>query len=98
MRWALYRRDGFVVTSHGHHKAVSEAVWQFSLFYSGATLLLTPLIWLMFAAGQFAGKLKQARWWKVLLICGFIVVWVVGWYSSIGSSMRRSIKDWKTYE
>lgn len=94
----LPSRDGFVVTSHGHHKAVSESVWQFSLFYSGATLLVTPLIWLTFAARQFAGQVKRVRWWKVLLICGFIVVWVIGWYSSIGSSMRRSIEDWKTYE
>ena len=94
----LPSRDGFVVTSHGHHKAVSESVWRFSLFYSGTTLLVTPLIWLIFAARQFAGQVKQASRWKVLLVGGFILVWVVGWYSSIGSSMRRSIVDWKQYQ
>jgi hypothetical protein len=94
----LPSKDGFVVTSHGHHKVVSPSVWQFSLFYSGATLLGTPLIWLAFAARQFAGRAKQVKRWKALLICAFIVVWVVGWNSSIGSSIRRSIEDWKMYE
>src|SRR5258705_165406 len=91
----LPSRDGFVVTSHGHHKAVSESAWIFSLFYSGATVLLTPLIWLSFAVRHFGRHLKRARWHTRLLIFGFIFVWCVGWYSSIGSSMRRSIDDWQ---
>lgn len=94
----LPSRNGYVVTSHGHQTAVSERVWQFSLFYSGATLLVTPAIWLTFAVRQFASQLQQTRRWKALLICGFVLVWVIGWYSSIGSSMSRSINDWKEYK
>src|SRR6266850_6237737 len=40
----LPSRDGFILTSHGNHTPVSESVWLFSLLYSGATLLLTPLM------------------------------------------------------
>ena len=46
-------RDGFVVTSHGHHTAVSQSAWVFSLFYSGATVKLTPAIWVASAARIF---------------------------------------------
>jgi hypothetical protein len=94
----LPSRDGFVVTSHGHQTVVSETVWRFSLFYSGATLLATPLIWLTFGVREFGSQLKQARRWKALLICGFLLVWIVGWYSSIGSSLSRSIHDWQKYK
>ena len=92
----LPSRDGFIVTSHGHRQAVSESVWLFSLCYSGTTLLLTPLIWLSLAAGQSGGQLRQARWKTRLLVCGFILVWVVGWYLSTINSIRRSVEDWKT--
>src|SRR5437660_9499316 len=33
----LPSRDGFVLSSHGHHTPVSESVWLFSLIYSRAT-------------------------------------------------------------
>lgn len=92
----LPSRDGFIVTSHGHHKAVAESVWLFSLCYSGTTLLLTPLVWLSLAARQSGGQLRQARWKTRLLVCGFILVWVVGWYSSTINSIRRSVEDWQT--
>lgn len=91
----LPSRDGFVLTSHGHHTAVSEAVWQFSLVYSGARLLLTPLIGLSFGAWQFSNQLKAAHRIKKWMICAFILVWVLGWYSSIGRSIYRSVNDWR---
>lgn len=91
----LPSKDGFVVTSHGHHKAVSESVWLFSLFYSSATLLISPLIMFLFAARHAGGKLKDIPWPLKLLICGFLLFWCVGWYSSIGSSLCRSVKDWQ---
>ena len=37
------------MTSHGHHRPVTEPVWTFSLFYSSATLLLTPAIMFLVA-------------------------------------------------
>ena len=45
----LPSKDGFIVTSHGHHRPVTEPVWTFSLFYSSATLLLTPAIMFLVA-------------------------------------------------
>ena len=91
----LPSRDGFAVTSHGHHKPVSESVWLFSLFYSSATLLLSPLILFLFAARHAGRKLLQKPWPFKLLLCGFILIWILGWYSSIGSSLSSSVKDWQ---
>ena len=90
----LPSRDGFVVTSHGHHTAVSESAWAFSLYYSTATRLLTPLIWLLYAARMHGSKFKTAKWPTKIFISIFLVVWVVGWYSSIGRSFYRSREDW----
>jgi len=90
----LPSRDGFVVKSHGHHTAVSESAWVFSLFYSAATLLLTPLIWLLFALRTLGHRWKKAKWSLKLFIGIFLTVWVVGWYSSIGRSFYHSWEDW----
>jgi len=88
-------RDGFAVESHGRYTPVSESAWLFSLFYSGTTILLTPAIWIVSAARFFGSQLRQAKWPTRLAICGFILVWCVGWYSSIGHSFRRSVEDWQ---
>jgi len=88
--------DGFMVKSHGHHTAVSESAWVFSLYYSTATLLLSPLVVLIFAARQMGGRLlKTGKWPLKLFIGAFLLVWVVGWYSSIGSAFLRSLEDWQ---
>lgn len=91
----LPSRDGFVVKSHGHHAAVAESVWVFSLYYSTATLLLTPLIWLLYAARMHGSKFKTAKWPMKLFISIFLVVWVIGWYSSNGRSFCHSWEDWQ---
>ncbi|MEY2563767.1 MAG: hypothetical protein QOH88_1960 [Verrucomicrobiota bacterium] len=88
-------RDGFVVKSHGHFTSVSESVWVFSLFYSGATVMVTPAIWISSAALMFGGQLRHAKSVARIGIPVFIVVWCLGWYSSIGSSFRRSVEDWQ---
>jgi hypothetical protein len=88
-------RDGFVVKSHGHFTPVSEPVWVFSIFYSGATVMLTPAIWIASAARMFSGQLRHAKLIARFGIPVFIVVWCLGWYSSIGSSFRRSVEDWQ---
>ena len=88
-------KDGFILASHGHHTTVSESVWVFSLFYSGSTLLLTPLIWLSFAARTMGGKFKTARKPMKIFLSVFLLVWCVGWFSSIGRSMYHSIQDWQ---
>ncbi len=94
----LPTRDGFIVTSHGRHTVVSESTWKFSLYYSGATLLLTPSIWILFAALQFRGRVNKSNRIMALLIGGFVLFWAVGWYSGIGHSLLRSIDDFNTYK
>ena len=91
----LPSRDGFVVKSHGHHTAVSESAWVFSLYYSTATLLLTPLIWLLFAARAFGRRWMEAKGLMKWFIIAFLLVWFVGWYSGIGGSFLHSLKDWQ---
>lgn len=88
-------RDGFVVTSHGHRTAVSQSAWVFSLFYSGATLMLTPAIWIASAARLFGGRWSHAKWFTRLGVPLFIAIWCLGWYSSVGGSFRRSVEDWQ---
>lgn len=88
-------RDGFILTSHGRHTAVSESLWVFSLFYGASTLLLTPAIWLLFAVRTLGGKFKAARRPMKIFIFIFLLVWCVGWFSGIGRSMCRSIHDWQ---
>jgi hypothetical protein len=87
--------DGFMVTSHGHRTVVSEPVWVFSLFYSTATLLLSPLIVLLFFVLQTRGRPAKVKWPMKLFVGAFLLVWFVGWYSSIGSSFLRSLEDWQ---
>jgi hypothetical protein len=94
----LPSHDGFIVNSHGHHKVVSEPAWKFSLYYSGASLLLTPSIWIWFAALQFRDRVNKSNRIKALLIGGFVLFWAVGWYSSIGGSLLGSIEDYNTYK
>jgi hypothetical protein len=94
----LPTRDGFIVTSHGRHTVVSESTWKFSLYYSGATLLLTPSIWILFATLQFRRRVNKSNRIMALLIGGFVLFWAVGWYSGIGHSLLRSIDDFNTYK
>ena len=89
-------RDGFVVKSHGHYSPVSESVWLFSLYYSAATKLITPAIWIVAAVRIFRGRLRQPKWLIRLAIVAFVIVWCLGWYSNIGRSFRRSLEDWQT--
>lgn len=89
---------GFVVTSHGGYRAVSEHDWVFSLFYSGATLLLTPPIWIAVVARTFAGAVRRARSYVRLPLLGFAIVWCLGWYWFIGGAMVHSLSDWKKLE
>src|SRR3954469_12177678 len=86
-------KDGFVVKSHGHFTPVSESVWVSSLFYSGATVMVTPAICISSAARMFSGLLRHTKLIARFGIPVFMVVWCLGWYSSVGSSFRRSLED-----
>lgn len=89
-------RDGFVVTSHGHHTPVSQSVWAFSLFYSAATIMVTPAVWIASGVRMFGGQWSQGKWFARFAIPVFIAIWCLAWYSSIGGSFRRSVEDWRT--
>jgi hypothetical protein len=89
-------RDGFVVKSHGLYSPVSESVWLFGLFYSAATKLITPAIWIAAAVRIFRGRLAQPRWLTGPALCAFVGVWCFFWYSSVGRSFHRSLEDWQT--
>jgi len=88
--------DGFAVKSHGRITPVSESVWEFSLFYSAATLLLTPAIQIAGAARIFWGQWRRGKWVTRLFGFALVAVWCLGWYSSIGSSVLQSLEDWRT--
>jgi hypothetical protein len=95
----LPSQDGFVVKSHGHHTAVSEAAWAFSLVYSTATLLGTPAIWISFGVWEAcSGKKKLFTSPKVWVIGLFLLVWATGWYWGIGSSFYNSYNDWQKFK
>jgi hypothetical protein len=89
----LPSRDGFVLTSHGNQTLVSEPVWICDLLYSGATLLLTPLVLLIgaIASGSLLRRERASTKWG--LLC-FIAIWLIGWEWSIGSAVSRSAVDW----
>ena len=87
--------DGFVVTSHGHRSPVSESVWVFSLFYSGITILITPAIWIAVGWRLFGNQPRNRKRLRRLFVYGFIGLWCLFWYSSIGNSMRLSIESWQ---
>lgn len=91
----LPSRDGFMLTNHGNRTAVSEPVWVFSLFYSTATLLLSPLVVLLFVAKLTWRRPVNMKWTIKLFITVFLLVWFVGWYSRIGKSFLRSLDDWQ---
>jgi hypothetical protein len=90
----LPSRDGFALISHGHYTAVSESVWLFSLIYSGASLLLTPIIVLSVVGWMSRDKLKKAKSPLKWIISGFIFAWLVLWESHMGGSIYRSINNW----
>lgn len=87
--------DGFILTSHGRITPVSESVWVFSLFYSGLTIMVTPAIWIAFGVRTFSAQLRYAKLITRFGIPIFIIVWCLGWYSSIGSSFWSSVQDWQ---
>ena len=94
----LPSQDGFILTSHGRHTAVSESTWVFSLYYSSATLLLTPGIVSLFVAGVLWKNRKEIKWpkWPArLFLVIFFVAWSYGWYLSIGESFLHSRADWQ---
>ena len=91
----LPSKDGFIVTSHGHHRPVTEPVWTFSLFYSSATLLLTPAIMFLVATRFVGSEWRSFNPLKKWAVCGFCLFWAVGWYWGVGGAFCRSLYDWR---
>jgi predicted metalloprotease len=94
----LPSKEGFVVRSHGQLTPVSESVWLFSLFYSGATLMLTPAIWIAAAVRAFSVEWRHARLLARFGIPILVVAWCLAWYLSLGGSFRSSAQDWLALE
>jgi hypothetical protein len=91
----LPSKDGFTVTSHGHHTPVTESEWLFSLFYGGFTLLATPAFWIIYGFVAFMRENDRAITAKRLLVVGFVILWSCLWFPGIGGRMYRSYKDWQ---
>jgi hypothetical protein len=91
----LPSKEGFVLKEHGRRIAVSEPVWVFSLYYSTASLLGTPAIIIPIGLLQLNKQKKNARPLAKILVGVFVSLWVVMWFSSIGSSFYRSYSDWQ---
>src|SRR5258708_7475878 len=64
-------QQGFIVISHSRVTVVTQGVWLFSLCYGLATLTLTPLFFLLFAASQLYRLKGQNRYLVVIvaLVC-----------------------------
>jgi hypothetical protein len=98
----LPSRDGFILTSHGHHTTVSETVWVISLFYGAATLLGTPAIWISFGVRYLWEHRKEdiwrkrGAWYKKAGIGLFITLWCIGWFGVGGHTFLQSYTDWKS--
>jgi hypothetical protein len=90
----LPSKDGFVLTSHGRPTPVSEPVWVCNLFYTGATLLLTPLVFLgAIASGSLRSRAERAgSKWPLLW---FFAIWLFVWEWSIGTDVYRAAADWR---
>jgi len=91
----LPSQQGFVVKSHGHFATVSESAWVFSLFYSAATLLLTPLLWFVFAVKQGRRQFMKKPLLPKIGIGLFLAIWCTVWFCGVGGSFLRSFKDWQ---
>jgi hypothetical protein len=97
----LPSRDGFILTSHGHHTNVSKTVWVLNLFYGAATFLGTPAIWFSYAARYLWKHRKEdvwrkgGAWYKKAGIGLFITVWCIGWFGGMGNDFLKSYTDWK---
>jgi len=90
----LPSRDGFALNSHGHLTPVSETVWVGSLFYGGATILLTPFVVLL---GVITGGLLRFRGERSNVNSApfwVFAIFVIGWEWSNGTSAYRSATDW----
>jgi hypothetical protein len=91
----LPSQQGFILTDHGHHIVVPETKWVFSLYYSAATLLLTPAIILLAVGIHSWPRRREGEWPKKLLVGAFITVWCIGWFGGIGHDFLKSRADWK---
>lgn len=91
---SLPSQDGFILTSHGHHTTVSESTWVFSLYYSTATLLGFPTIFLLLGGKQFLRRPRKGKWYLKLFAAAFLVLWCAGWFGSIGHDFLKSRADW----
>jgi hypothetical protein len=90
----LPSKDGFVLKSHGPHSTpVSEPAWVFSLIYGSATLLLTPLAFLLIAAIGGFEQFRLDASGKRIMGC-VIAIWLIGSEWSIGSSAWIAARDW----
>jgi hypothetical protein len=90
----LPSQDGFILTSHGRHTAVSEFTWVFSLYYSAATLLGFPAIFILFGGKQYLRRPRKGKWYLKLLVAAFLTVWCVGWFGGVGRDFLESRADW----
>jgi hypothetical protein len=90
----LPSKDGFIVNNHGHHTAVSQSVWVFSLFHSAATLLLTPIIFLTVASRLYEFQIKKEPLRTKCLLGAFVVLFLLTLESSILRSACQSWDDW----
>ena len=82
-------QQGFVVVSHGRETVVSEGVWLFSLCYTWATLLFTPLAFLL----VLAVAVRRPRKVYEYCIAVFIMVWAVGWCYAVNRDAIASLAD-----
>jgi hypothetical protein len=86
--------QGYLLRSNGKFRAVSKGIWVFSLSYSTATLLITPLAFVLVCTalirGMFGGR---APYWKAALV--FSIFWYGPWaYAIIYHSFRSLFDVW----
>jgi hypothetical protein len=91
-------KDGFVLDNNGKHAVVSESVWLFSLFYTGISILVVPVV---FAIGILSERSKawvrKKQQTRPMVIAAFLVFSGVA-FVGIGDSLYQSVKDWRHYK
>jgi hypothetical protein len=83
--------QGFVVTDHGRFTSVTKGIWFFSLIYPAATLLITPLAFVLLVSSLLRGLFgDRAPYWRAtFLFC----LWYAPWAYAISRDTRISALD-----
>jgi hypothetical protein len=83
--------QGFVVTEHGLRTHVTAPIWLFSLFYSLATLLLSPLLFVLLIASFAPRRTRRSPYALMILL---FMPWYGLWSYALLRDGSHSLLDY----